>query len=165
MNNTIDDFVKTVEKKLKLDEKHHTKYKSKKPINTLEEFATSYELSKKLKEIGIPQDGAFIYRMTPKHNHISFCRKGQLDPIDTDVDSFIAAELAKWKGSKLCLDGLTTLSPETAAELAKWGGDELSLYWLYSISDEAAYELSKFNGRIDLTNKIEDKLTKYKKSD
>ena len=78
-------------KELKIAEKTHTKYKEENK-HSIEKFTTSYELSKKLCEIGVPQTGYCIYRTT-NVGYVAFNIKGDLTPIDTDVDSFTAAEL------------------------------------------------------------------------
>jgi len=82
------------------------KYKLEPNQVDFSKFTTSYELSKKLKEIGIPQTGYFIWRIMFK-NYISYNRKDQLTPIETDVDSFTAAELAIYLPDNISVDGIT----------------------------------------------------------
>ena len=83
--------------------KESTKYK-KIEIPTLERYATSYKLSKKLCKLGIPQNGSYIYRTTNK-DYVYFTRKGNLTPIESDVDAFVAAELAQWIPEMIIING------------------------------------------------------------
>lgn len=80
-----------------------------------------------------------------------------LDPASAEMLATVNVEV-------ISLEGLMAISVDAARELSKFAGKTLVLYGLKAISVDVARELSQFTGELGVSNKINDLISKSRKT-